>query len=257
MKLTIDIGNSIIGVALFKDKSLVKTFSLETRKGEHYDHYYLTLSNMLLFYDKKINVVQAIIASVVPHLTKVLVEVIENIFSITPFLVEPGLKSGITLKVDHPIEVGADIVACAAGAFTFAEGPFIIVDLGTANKFIYVDKNRVFHGVVISAGLHTSFKALVENADQLLKVPFYFPKKILGKNTRDALASGAMYGLVSEIEGLVNYIENEVGVSTTLYLTGGNANLVKDHVNNRFNFEPNLVHFGLLNIMEKNTYAQS
>lgn len=251
MLLTIDIGNSVIGVALFKEKTLVKTFALETRKGEHYDQYYFTLSNLLLHYDMRLNVDRAIIASVVPSLTNILARVVINMFSITPLLLEPGVKTGVSLKVDHPIEVGADIVACAVGAFSFGSGPFIIVDLGTANKYIYVDEKRVFHGVAISSGLTTSFAALIKDADQLLQVPFYLPKSVLGKNTRDSLASGAMFGLLSEVHGMVARIQQEVAHETTIILTGGNSEFIKGELKS-FIYVPELVHYGLLTILEKN-----
>lgn len=252
MILTLDIGNSVIGVGLFQNDTLIKTFSLETRKGEHYDHYLLTLSNLFDHFDTKLSVKKAIIGSVVPTLTPILKRVLKTLFTITPLVLEPGVKTGITLKVDHPLEVGADIVACASGAFDFGEGPFIVIDLGTANKYIYVDKKRVFHGVAISAGLRTSFEALIKDADQLLSVPFYLPKNVVGKNTKDALASGAMYGLLSEIEGFVRRIEDEVAHHTTILLTGGNAEYIKNDIPERYNYVPQLVHIGLMRILERN-----
>lgn len=252
MILTVDIGNSVIGLALFKDKELLKTFCLETRKGEHYDQYYFTISNLLLHYDIKLNVEQAIVASVVPFLTPIIVRVVENLFNIKPLVLGQGIKSGIKLNVDHPLEVGADIIAVAAGAFIFGTGPFIIIDLGTGNKYIYVDEKRVFHGVAISSGLMTSFAALIDGADQLLTVPLTFPKKVLGKNTKDSLASGALYGLLSEVEGFVDRIISEVDKDVTLLITGGNAEYIKEALPAHYVYEPNLVHYGLLTILERN-----
>lgn len=252
MTLTVDIGNSVIGVALFKDDEIIKTFSLETRKGEHYDHYFLTLNNLIQLYNPKLVVKNAMIGSVVPGLTLIMKQVIETLFGVTPLILEPGIKTGIVLKVDHPLEVGADIVACAAGAFKYGDGPFIIVDLGTANKYIYVDEKHVFHGVAISAGLKTAFTALIADADQLLSVPFYLPKHVLGKNTKDALASGATYGLIGEISGFIARIEQEVKREPILLLTGGNAVYIKDAIGTRYLYEPHLVHYGLLKILEKN-----
>lgn len=252
MKLTLDIGNSVIGIAFFDNDTLIKHFAIETRKNEHYDYYALTLSNLFNHYDPNLSVSEAIIASVVPSLTAVLKRVLENLCDTKVLILEPGIKTGIVLKVDHPLEVGADIVACAAGAYRFGTGPFIIIDLGTANKYIYVDDKKVFHGVAISSGLRTSFDALVQDADQLLSVSFFLPPKVIGKNTKDALASGAMYGLLGEIEGLVARIKQEVGTNPSILLTGGNAEYIKNAVQNDYIYEPQLVHYGLLKIMEKN-----
>ncbi len=252
MNLTIDIGNSVIKLALFKNREVVKTFAFETRKSEQYDHYYLTISNLLFHYDRALEVKKAIISSVVPRLTNIISQVVFAIFPVTPLIVGPGIKTGISLKVDNPIEVGADIVSTASGAFYFGEGPFIIVDLGTANKYSYVDRDKVFHGVSISSGLSTSFGALISGTDQLLQIPFYFPKKVLGKNTRDSLASGALYGLIGEITGIVNRIKEEVKTSPLVLLTGGNAEYVKEALKDEYLYVPHLAHYGLLLILEKN-----
>ncbi len=252
MNLTIDVGNSVIKLALFKEREVVKTFAFETRKSEHYDHYYLTISNLLFHYDRALEVKKAIISSVVPRLTSIISQVVFALFPVTPLIVGPGVKSGISLKVDNPIEVGADIVSTAAGAFYFGGGPFIIVDLGTANKYSYVDTNKVFHGVSISSGLATSFSALISGTDQLVQIPFYIPKKVIGKNTRDALASGALFGLIGEITGIVERMKEEVGTTPLVLLTGGNAEHVKEALGPDYLYVPHLAHYGLLLIMEKN-----
>lgn len=255
MNLTIDIGNSVIGLALVADGEVVEAYSVETRKAEQLDFYLVTFKNLLGDYIKKDIVKGAIIASVVPRLTLMIKEAVTRLFNVTPLIVGPGVKNGLVLKVDYPLEVGADIVACGVGAYKFGSGPFIIIDLGTANKYIYVDDKRVFHGVAISAGLKVAFEGLVRNADQLLFVPFVMPNKVLGKNTKDALASGALNGLLSEMNGFVSLIKEEVGGNPKVLLTGGNALYIHDYIDKSFKYIPHLVHYGLNEILVKN-YAK-
>lgn len=257
MILTIDIGNTVIGIALCRDEEIFAVVNIETNKNKLYDEYAHDVLTLLKPHLQNESIKHAIIASVVPNLTSMFVELVTKLYQVTPLVVGVGVKTGLHLKVDNPSEVGADIVACAVGASSKYEGPVIVIDLGTANKYFYVDENKTFHGVAISVGLVTGFKALVLNASQLLNAPLEAPRKVLGTNTRDSLSSGAIYGLISEIYGFVKLIQEETKIKSRVVLTGGNANpVVKLLDQNITNHEPNLVHIGLLSILRRNIYAK-
>lgn len=70
--------------------------------------------------------------------------VIKEILGVDAEIVLPNPKTSVRLDVDVPESVGSDIVACAVGAYKFGKGPFIVIDLGTANKYFYVDDKHVF-----------------------------------------------------------------------------------------------------------------
>ena len=79
-----------------------------------------------------------IISSVVPPLIVPLCHMCERYFELTPMVVGPGIKSGISLRYDNPREVGADRIVNAVAAFDkySKKGmPMIIVDFGTATTF--------------------------------------------------------------------------------------------------------------------------
>ena len=81
MNLTIDIGNSVIGLALVADGEVVEAYSVETRKAEQLDFYLVTFKNLLGDYIKRI-LLSAIIASVVPRLTLMIKEAVTRLLTL-------------------------------------------------------------------------------------------------------------------------------------------------------------------------------
>ena len=80
------------------------------------------------------------ISSVVPRMTEKLKEIAEKHFKKESLIVGPGVKTGLNIKTDHPREVGADLI-CDAVAVEDDITPTLVVDLGTAIKYIYI-KNK-------------------------------------------------------------------------------------------------------------------
>ncbi|OQC11380.1 MAG: Type III pantothenate kinase [Tenericutes bacterium ADurb.Bin087] len=257
MQLTVDIGNSVISIALFADDKIVDVYATNTPKELHDnapDNFAVVRPIIAAFKDHFKDVQhyeKAIISSVVPKLNYPMAYVIKAELGVEPQLIFPNHKTSVTLDVERPETVGTDIIACAVGAYKFGEGPFIVIDLGTANKYFYVDDKHVFHGVAISPGVEVSLKGLVNNAAQLFDVPITLPAKVLGRNTIDALNSGLLYGLLSEMNGFIELIKNEVGGNPKVLLTGGNATHIKEVVPLTIKYVPFLVHYGLYDILVK------
>ena len=86
----------------------------------------------------------------------------------------------------------------------------IIVDLGTATKYIYC-KNQTFYGVSIAPGVSVSMKALVNNAALLPSVELVCPKKVIGTSTINCIQSGVIYGAASQVDGMIDRIKEEIG----------------------------------------------
>jgi type III pantothenate kinase len=253
-KVTVDIGNSVIGIAFFKDDVLFDIIKLTTDETRTKDLYKADLN--LLLKERpalKEDVKYAIISSVVPRLTPVFARLITEMFDITPLVIAPGVKTGLSLKIDNPRELGSDLVAVSVGALSHYKAPLIVVDLGTANKFLYLDENSRLAGAVFTPGLVISLNALINNAAQLSNVAIEKPKFILGRNTTDCINSGVIYGNIAMINELVNMIEKETNQTLVKVLTGGNSHYVcKELCNNGFHYEENLIHDGLLIILNKN-----
>lgn len=245
MILLFDVGNTNIYVGVGEKDKILNTFRLTTELNKSPDEYYLTIKNFVDNY--KINGI--VIGSVVPKVTISLIKIAQKYFNLEPLVLAPGIKTGIKVIADNPREVGSDIIAVAAGIDNGSS--YLIVDLGTANKFIYVKKNTIT-GVIISPGISLSIKALNLNTALLPEVEIKFPNKYLGNNTIHCIQSGVLYGTVALIEGFINKIKEEVNEEFTVILTGGLSKLFLPYLNDKVIRESRLVLKGLLNIYYRN-----
>ncbi|MFA5693124.1 MAG: type III pantothenate kinase, partial [Acholeplasmataceae bacterium] len=176
MTLLFDVGNTNIYVGLGNNNEIVDTFRLTTELNKSPDEYYLIIKNFI----NHSKITGVIIGSVVPQVTISLIKLVEKYFGVKPVILAPGVKTGIKVIADNPREVGSDLIAVAAGVD--GDEPTLIIDLGTANKFIYL-KNKTIKGVIIAPGISLSIKALNLNTALLPEVEIKFPDKYLGNNT--------------------------------------------------------------------------
>jgi type III pantothenate kinase len=196
------------------------------------------------------NVSAVAISSVVPRITEKLKEICEKFLKIEPLIVGPGIKTGLNVKTDNPREVGADLI-CAAVAVEDLSNPILVVDLGTAIKYIYI-KNKTILGVIITPGVNISIKALVGNTALLPDIDIEVPKKVLGTHTIACMQSGVTYGVASQVDGLIERIGDETKESFEVVLTGGLSGLIAPLCKHKLSRDPDLVLKGLLKIYSRN-----
>lgn len=252
MDLMIDIGNTTINCGIYNDGLLLIKYSTSTDRNKTFDEYLYTFSNF-----KKQNNLDdatlngALISSVVPILTNIIQEVIFKLFGVKAMILGPGLKTGLPIRIDDPSSLGGDLVSDGVAAKEKYGYPIIIVDLGTANKILLVDKTGAFCGGIFTPGLVVSINALVSSTSLLNSVSLVKPKKVIGKNTSDSMNSGAIFGTYHSIVGLVNDIEKEIGYSCKKVLTGGNSFYLKDLLKD-YIYDPTLTLDGILAIYLRN-----
>jgi len=221
MVLLFDVGNTNIKIGLVKDGNIKKKFCLKTETHKTADEYFLIIQNFIK--DEFIN--HAIISSVVPEVTSILNTMCEDYLHIIPQVFSQGLKTGIMIKADNPKEVGADLIADSVASIAYGER-VIIIDLGTATKFIYVE-NKVFKGCIIAPGIESSLNSLVSQTALLPKIAIKAPKKILGNNTITCMQSGITYTYASMIDGIIEKIKKEEQIEdVTIVATGGLADKI-------------------------------
>ncbi|ABX81464.1 type III pantothenate kinase [Acholeplasma laidlawii] len=245
MIILFDVGNTSIYTGLSNGTNIDETFRMNTDIHKSPDEYFVTLKS---FIDPNV-ITGVIIGSVVPLVTQALIALTEKYLKLKPVVIEPGTKTGIFVKADNPREVGADLIANAAGLDN--PHPTLIIDLGTANKLIYV-KNQMITGVIIAPGLQLSIHALDGNTALLHEVDIKVPKKYLGNNTIHCIQSGVVYGTIVMIEGMFGRIREEVGEDFDVIITGGLSSLILEHIRLDIKQDKELVLKGLLNIYKKN-----
>lgn len=250
MILCLDCGNTAIKIGLFEGNELKKSLSIRTDRNKSSDEYALSFSALV-----KQQIDGAIISSVVPLLTDTLFYALKSAFGVDALIVNKKLKTKIAIKTDNPSEVGSDLIAGAIGARLSTPIPFIVADLGTATKLYVVDKNGAFIGVIITAGMEVSLKALVANTSQLLETRIEAPANIIGKNTKDSIQSGIVYGQAYMVSEFARRVEKELGYELNRVLTGGFADRIKDEIV-CYNYDPYLVLRGLNEIYNMNMKAE-
>ena len=253
MIILIDIGNTNIYSGIYDENKLVAEFRTHTDLNKSSDEFFNVFKSLLFTHKIDINNIDGgIISSVVPSLTLIVKKAIEDLISKEIKVVGKKLKSGLSIKIDNPSELGSDLVCDCVGGITKYGFPLIIADLGTANKVLVVDNNGNFVGCTISPGIRIGMKSLTSNAAQLMDVSLNAPSKVIGKNSIDSLNSGATYGTSCMLEGLTTKIEKELGYSCRKVLTGGNAILIKEIISEEFVYDQSLILEGLFQIYNKN-----
>ncbi len=168
----------------------------------------------------------AIISSVVPSVTNTVKAAIVKLTGVKVMIVGPGIKTGLSIMIDNPAQLGSDLVVDAVAGIQEYPVPLIIIDMGTATTLSVIDKNRSYLGGMIMTGMAVSTDALISRTAQLPKIAFDPPKKTIGTNTVDCLKSGIMFSNACAIDGLIDRIEEELGEKCTVVATGGLSGVV-------------------------------
>lgn len=164
---------------------------------------------------------------------------------------------GIGIDYPQPKSIGADRLANAVGAKYLHGAPAIVVDFGTAVTFDVLTKAGNYAGGVIAPGLNAMTDYLHSRTALLPKVKLREPRRAIGRSTREAMQSGAVYGYRGLIKEIVAEIEKEIGVKRGLRLiaTGGDARLIAGQTGLFAAVEPQLTLEGIRIIATRNFSA--
>jgi type III pantothenate kinase len=200
----------------------------------------------------------AIMASVVPEANFHLTKLCRDKFNCEPLMIgDPKLDIGIKIMLDRPEEIGADRIVNAVGGAAAFKPPLLIVDFGTATTFDVVDGDGNYQGGAIAPGINLSLQALHMAAAKLPHVGIAPSKRVIGKNTNEAIQSGVYWGYAGLIEGLIARIKKEFGKPMTVIATGGLAKLFSNAIDGIDHFDPDLTLRGLYKIYERNNKKSS
>ena len=253
MILAIDIGNSNIKFGIHREGRWERRFRIGTVRSKTPDEYGLIFRHLLGQIDVQMEEIRtAVVSSVVPPLSPTIAEMLADTTGKTPLVVGPGVRTGIRIRTDNPVEVGADIVANAVAAYARFSEACIVVAFGTALTFSAVNSSGDFLGVAIAPGLQPAAEALVRDSAQLRLVEYLPPATAIGKNTTHSLQSGIMFGFAGLVEGLVARIKAELGGTARIVSTGDQARHLLPLTKSLGEFDPWLTLEGLRLIAERN-----
>ena len=253
MILAIDMGNSNIVIGGIDQ---TRTYFVERVTTNHQKtelEYAVDIKNIMEIHSMPMSSIEgAILSSVVPPLTDVLLCAVKKITGKTPMLVGSGMKTGLNIKMDNPKTVGSDLIVEEVAALRDYTPPIIVIDMGTATTVSAIDQKGNYTGGVIFPGLRVSLDSLSSKAAQLPYIGLNKPSKIIGKNTIDCMKNGIVYGNAAMIDGIVDRMEEELGSSVSLVATGGLASLVVPLCRRKICYDEALLLKGLMILYEKN-----
>ena len=227
MLLALDAGNTNITIGLFEGARIITRWRLRTIHDQTPDEWGIKLRDLFALESIPTTAIDGvIIASVVPPLESSLALMSRRYFGHDPLFVTGRTRTGLTVLVDNPAEVGADRIVNAVAALARYGGPAIVVDLGTAITFDAVSARSEYLGGLICPGIGISISGLFTKAARLPLVDFREPEKLIGTSTVGSIQSGLYYGLISMIDGIVERMMAEMGPDTQTVATGGQASLI-------------------------------
>ncbi len=253
MLLAIDVGNTQTTLGVFDSDNLVHTWRYSTNKDETGDELAVTIQGLLSLADLSLSFINGlVVSSVVPHCTQALVELAQNHLSFEPLIVKPGIKTGLSILYENPLEVGADRIANAVGAKELFGAPAIVVDFGTATTFDVLSPAGEYLGGAIAPGVEVAAEALFSRAARLSRVELSVPPRVVGRNTQHSLQSGILYGFAGLVDTMVMKIQHENGFESKVIGTGGLVSLMKPLCKTIKYVEPDLTLWGLKFIWARN-----
>jgi type III pantothenate kinase len=256
MLLTVDVGNTNTVLGVFEGAELRVHWRLTTRREQTADEYGILVRNLFSgsgLDPEKITAVA--LASVVPPLTPVLVELSRHYLGHEPLVVEPGVKTGMPILYEPPGDVGADRILNGVAAFAAFGGPVVVVDFGTATTFDVITKKGEYAGGVICPGIGISADALFQRAARLPRVDVRHPGSVIGRSTVTSMQAGLYFGYATMCEGLIARIQAELGEEVRVVATGGLAETLAVEIPSIEAVDPVITLTGLRLIWERNRQA--
>ena len=251
--LALDIGNTNTVVGLIRNRKLAHSWRLTTVRERTSDEHGILIRNLLSLGGYAEETFDGIAVScVVPPLLPGIKEMCQTYFKQDPFVVQPGIKTGMPILYEHPQEIGADRIVLSVAGFHLYGGPCIVVDLGTATTFDAVSEKGEYLGGIIAPGIGISAEALFQRAAKLPRVEIREPDEVIGRNTVTAMQSGIFYGYLGLIEKILTLVEEQLGGSTTNIATGGLAPLIAKRSPKIHHSKPDLIMDGLQILFEMN-----
>ena len=227
MLLCIDIGNTNTVLGVDHEGELLSHWRLSTVHERMPDELGMLILELFRHAGVQLADITGIaLASVVPPLTGVFEEVCRRYFDRQPLVVGAGIRTGVRIRYDNPLEVGADRVVNAVAVQRLYGGPACIVDFGTATTFDAISEEGDYLGGAIAPGVTVSAEALFQRTAKLPRIDLVPPGKAIGRNTMQSMQSGLLYGYVGLVEGMIGRFRGELGPEMKVVATGGLASLI-------------------------------
>jgi len=246
MKILIgDIGNTLTKLCLVNDKSKIfKEYNIETIKIFKEKNLIKFLSPILRKKIKRKILFSSVVPIIYQKINKFLKTKKYKVFEIKKL----PLNKLIKIKINNYNQLGSDRIANAVGAYNLYKKNCLIIDFGTATTFDIVRTPGVYEGGVIAPGIKLSILNLNHFTASLPVFNLKSNSKTFGKNTKDALNAGFLWGYQGLINNIIKKIKNSFNCSFKIILTGGYSKIFSKFINNKSTIQPNITIKGIMHI---------
>lgn len=253
MIIAVDIGNTNIVVGGIKNDSVLFTERLSTRTDKTELEYAMDFKLIFELHAIQNKQVEGcIISSVVPPLSNIIKTALTKLIPKEPLVVGPGVKNGLSIRIDNPAQLGSDLVVTAVAAIAEYPVPSIVIDMGTATTFSVINSKRQYIGGAIVPGAVVALNSLSSQTSQLPFISLDAPKHVIGNNTIDCMKSGSLFGNAAMIDGMIRRIMAELKETAFVVATGGIASSILPYCEEKIQYDPDLMLKGLALIYRKN-----
>jgi type III pantothenate kinase len=224
--LAVDVGNTQTHLGAFEGGRLVEHWRFQTRSGATGDELAAKIAGLCGLCGIGLGDLDAVcVSSVVPPLGAQYERMTERYLEADCLAIGPGVKTGMPIRIDNPLEAGADRLVNSIAAYARFDGACVVVDFGTGINIDAVSDDGHYLGGAIGPGLEISLTALVERAARIGRIDLEEPETAIGRSSRAAIQSGFVFGFAGMIDGVVRRIEDELGEAQVV-ATGGLARVV-------------------------------
>ena len=236
--LCFDFGNTRLKCGVFDGPNLREVVTLEDDKD-------VTIAALISKYRPG----KSLLSSVIDHNPS-----IETMLSIAGKFhrLDHHSKIPVTTPVGKPETIGADRLALVVAASDlFPDKNNLVIGLGTAITFNFINKKKEFLGGSISPGMEMRFKSLQAFTAKLPLVEKDWNFPLIGYDTRTNILSGVILGMAKEIDGIIDSYSEKYN-NLNVLLTGGDSSYFAHHLKNKIFADLNLIFKGLYAISELN-----
>ncbi len=236
--LCFDFGNTRLKCAVFNGRELQEVVVMENDSAE-------TITQLVSTYKPS----KSLISSVIEHNqdAEIILHQATKFHKLNHHSIIP-----ITTPVGKPETIGADRLGLVVAAVDlFPKKNNLVIGLGTAITYNFINKYHEFLGGGISPGMEMRFKSLHHFTALLPMVEKDWNFPLVGYDTRTNILSGVILGMAKEIDGIIDAYAEKYGNFNVL-LTGGDAPYFVYHLKNKIFADPNLIYKGLYAISEVN-----
>ncbi len=240
-----DIGNTSTKICILNNQfKIIKAYDFETNIIYKVDYLKKILRNRLC---KDLNPI-FLFSSVVPNAYKEIKKKFRNtkykFFEIKDF----DLKKIIKINIKNKKQLGSDRIANAIGVQKYKN--CLVLDFGTATTFDII-KNGAYEGGVIAPGVKLSINNLSKNTALLPSINLKKNQKNYGKNTKEALNAGFVWGYEGLINNIINKIIAKERSKYKIVLTGGFVNFFKNMIKKKILVDRNITVKGIAKVYKE------